>query len=67
MKQKYIIVGDNNFWYTTTDEVTPEELQKEIDSVREGIMQGDYNYSAGLKSPNELFAYPINGTPISFK
>ena len=35
--KNYIIVGDNNYWYSTTGLVTEEQLQEEIKKVKEYI------------------------------
>ena len=43
MKKNYVIMGDNNFWYSTTGEVTKEQLQKEIEEVKEGIKNNTYD------------------------
>ncbi len=58
MKKKYIIVGDNNFWYSTTDEITEAELADELENVKDGIDNGDYeDFSFG--AVNVLFAYEV--------
>ena len=58
MKKKYIIVGDNNFWYSSTDEITEDELNEELEAVKEGIDNGDYeDFSFGAVST--LFAYEV--------
>jgi len=63
MKAKYIIVGSNNFWYTTTEPVNSTELQEEINNIKEGITRGDYNHS---DKPAKLFAVEVTGTEENF-
>jgi len=63
-KTKYIIVGDNNFWYTTTEPVNSIELKSEIQNVKEGIERGDYNHS---ENPTKLFAIEVTGEEETFE
>lgn len=64
MKKKYIIVGSNNFWYTTTEPVSFfEGLPKEIEKVKEGIERGDYDHS---EKPEKLFALEVTGQTQEF-
>lgn len=53
-KKSYIIVGDNNFWYHTTGQVSEDELYEEIEYVKEGIAEGRY---AHVAEPKYLYAY----------
>lgn len=67
-KQRYIIVGDNNYWYATTGPVTKEGLKEEIERVRNEIKMGPDMFSPQPGSdPTELFAYPCTGAMISTK
>ena len=56
IKKKYIIVGDNNFWYGTTHEITEKELQVELKYYKKAIKRGDFMDSID-KEPTELLAY----------
>ena len=60
-KKKYIIVGDNNFWYYITKEVTLEELQKIFEIISSNIIKYDTD-----SETTELFAYPVTDKKISF-
>lgn len=64
-KQKYLIVGDDNYWYATTDEVTPRQLVKIVADTLKMIKKGNQFMPTPASDPNELFAYPV-GTPITF-
>jgi len=56
MKKKYVILGDNNFWYHTTGEITEQELKDELNEVKEGIENGIYeDFEFG--EVNTLFAF----------
>jgi hypothetical protein len=63
-KQKYIIVGSNNFWYTTTEPVDSKGLEKEIRYVKEGIERGDYEHG---EKPEKLFAMVVTGEEETFE
>ena len=52
--KNYVIMGDNNFWYSTTGEITKDQLDKEIDLVMRGIEAGDYDHNS---KPNELHVF----------
>jgi hypothetical protein len=61
MKKKYIIVGDNNYWYATTDLITKKELEAEIKRIKKEIKMGPDMFSPQPGSePTELFAYPTS-------
>lgn len=64
-KQKYIIVGDDNYWYATTDAVTSKQLVKIVNDTMKMIKKGGQFMPTPASEPNELYAYPI-GTPITF-
>ena len=51
-KKRYIIVGDNNFWYATTGEITAKELKTEIKYVKENIDVYEHDVK-----PSQLFVY----------
>lgn len=53
-KKRYIIVGDNNFWYSTTSELTEKQLEKELKNIKEQINDGMFDDNG---KPSELFAY----------
>lgn len=64
-KQKYIIVGDDNYWYATTDAVTKKELAKIIKDTLKMIRKGGQFMPTPSSEPNELYAYPV-GESITF-
>jgi len=57
MRKKYIIVGDNNFWYSTTSEITETELKTEINDVWQRINNNEYSEAESLATPRELRAF----------
>lgn len=57
-KVSYLVVGDNNFWYTTTQPITEKELDIHLDALKEEIINGDY--SEQPYTPNELYVYPLH-------
>lgn len=59
-KVAYIIVGDNNFWYTTTQPLTEEEFKETIESLKQEIETNEY-CDEPFK-PNQLYAYPLHST-----
>jgi hypothetical protein len=64
-KKKYIIVGDDNYWYATTQPVTEDELKKIISDTKKMIKKGGMFMPTPSSEPNELTAYPI-GDGINF-
>ena len=65
-KQRYIIVGDNNYWYATTGMIDENGLKEEIERVRSEIKMGPDMFSPQPGSePVELYAYPISGEPLT--
>jgi hypothetical protein len=52
--KNYVILGDNNFWYSTTGETTKKSLHKEIETVMEGIKNGSYETAS---EPTELHVF----------
>jgi len=68
IKNSYIVIGDNNFWYTTLRDVTQKELRLELKKLKEEILNNhsDFNTPNGdtaelLGFPTDLFAYEIVG------
>jgi hypothetical protein len=59
MKTRYIIVGDNNFWFATVTVSSQAELNNEIESIRKGIKHGDFNLEMDNK-PTELIAIQLS-------
>jgi hypothetical protein len=60
--KKYLIVGSNNFWYTTI-ECTPSKLEGEVGKVKKEIKQGVYE----ADEPDTLYAFPLeNSAAIEF-
>jgi hypothetical protein len=58
--KKYIIVGDDNYWYATTGKVTKKELVKIVNDTIEMIKKGDQFIPSPASDPTELYAYPVN-------
>lgn len=56
--KNYIIVGDNNFWYSTTGLVTKEQLQNEIEMVKQYIIDN-------LEQVNELYVYEASESSLT--
>ncbi len=53
--KNYVIMGDNNFWYSTTGYVTKKLLEKDIKDVKENIKNKFYDGVDG--EPNELYVF----------
>ncbi len=51
MKKQYIIVGDNNYWYSTFEASNRDEIDEEIKYVRQLI--GEFQEA----DCNELYVY----------
>lgn len=61
-KQAYIIVGDNNYWYATTEPITEKQLATRIKNLKREIAMGDDMFSPQPNADaNELKAFPIGG------
>ena len=60
--KNYIIVGDNNFWYSTTGLVTEEQLQNEIQRVKDHIKENEYESS---EKATELYVYEASETSLT--
>ena len=56
--KNYIIVGDNNYWYSTTGLVTKEQLQNEITIVRQYIKDNQ-------EDVNELYVYEASESSLT--
>ncbi len=57
MKKTYLIVGDNNFWYTLLY-CTKDELQNEIKDVKKRIKAGEFDDQLNTDGDCEmLFVY----------
>jgi len=66
-KKSYIIIGDNNFWYSTLRDVTEQELKAELQFLKKQIklkhsyFQSPIGESAEYMGvPNELHSYEVN-------
>ena len=59
MKRSFIIVGDNNFWYSTFTAETQDDIDDEIDVVKEGIENNAYQVD---NKPTKLYLYEVNET-----
>lgn len=57
-KVAYLVVGDNNFWYTTTEPLTEQEFKETIETLKEEINNSEY-CDEPFK-PNQIFAYPLH-------
>ena len=56
-RKKYLIVGSNNFWYSTTHLVDDEELQTFLKHLKEEIREG--KFADEPCTPYELLAYEL--------
>ena len=56
--KNYIIVGDNNYWYSTTGLVTKEQLQNEIAMVKQYIKDN-------REDANELYVYEASESSLT--
>ncbi len=56
MKKKYTILGDNNFWYATTGEITNEELNDILKEIKEGIDNNEYEHGS---KPTLLYVHEV--------
>ena len=54
-EKKYVILGDNNFWYSQFTASTKKEIDEYIDDVKQGILHKDYDNSLAM----QLFVYEI--------
>lgn len=57
MKKNYLIVGDNNYWYSTFEADSNEEATAELDNVRKKITENFYEDGT---TPGELFLFEGN-------
>lgn len=53
---RYIILGSNNFWYSTVEANSSKELVSEMEGVRDKIKTRDYE----APEPEELVALPLH-------
>lgn len=53
--KNYVIMGDNNFWYSTTGHVTKKGLQEAIKEVKQGIKENTFDGADG--EPSELHVF----------
>ena len=56
-KKQYVILGDNNFWYSTFDAENQEQIDEEVDIVYQEIMDGGI-YDDGPR-PAELRVFEV--------
>lgn len=61
MKKNYIIVGDNDFWYAVINDVTDAELQEQIEEVKAGIKNNDYQTPMEVST---LFVYEVSARTV---
>jgi hypothetical protein len=54
MKKQYVIVGDNNFWYSTFEASTQDEIDSQVKFIRESIGEGS---DMNLPEATKLFVY----------
>ena len=54
MEKTYIIVGDNNFWYSTFTASTQQEIDESVKEAR--MLAGEYNEEV---DPHDLFLYEV--------
>ena len=63
--KNYIIVGDNNYWYSSLKQVTKQELQDEIDKIKNDIIEFGFDESIETE-PNKLYIHEtINDYSVS--
>ena len=55
MKKTYLIVGDNNFWYSTVEAENIQEIHDHLKYVREELL-GEID-DVNLRTPNKLYVY----------
>ena len=67
MKKSYIIIGDNNFWYSTLRDVTEQELKNHLLFVKKQIKQKHAYFQSPIGEsaeymgiPNELLVYEVD-------
>ena len=60
--KNYIIVGDNNFWYSKTGLVTEEQLQERIQEVKEYAKGNIYENE---EKATELYVYEASETSLT--
>lgn len=56
MKKTYIIVGDNNYWYSHFEAEFAHEVTAELEFVKQCIAENQYDTSI----PSELNVYEAN-------
>ena len=56
--KNYIIVGDNNYWYSTTGLITEEQLQNEIAMVKQYIKDNQ-------EEVYEIYVYEASETSLT--
>ena len=56
--KNYIIVGDNNYWYSTTGLVTEEQLKEEIEMVKQYIKDNQ-------EEVFELYVYEVSESSLT--
>jgi hypothetical protein len=66
-KKSYIIIGDNNFLYSTLRDVTEQELKKEMAFIRKQIKQKHSYFQSPIGEsaeymgvPTELLVYSVD-------
>jgi hypothetical protein len=57
MKKSYIIVGDNNFWYAQTGNITRKEAQKLLVKTKKDIFKDAYTEDEYAGKPTSLFLF----------
>jgi len=51
---KYIVIGDDNFWYSTFEAANQTEIDEHLVEIRLGILNNDFNNDT---TPTKLFVY----------
>lgn len=57
---QYIVLGDNNYWYTTFDAETKSEAKKQFREIKKDILSGEvFDISNVDYQPNKIYLYGV--------
>ena len=57
MEKYYVILGNNNYWYSTFKASTQKEIDSAVKEVKMNIGKGS---DTNLAEPTELIVYEVN-------
>ncbi len=60
IKKNYLILGDNNFWYSTLFEVTEEQLNYQLDNIKKQINDDHSSFASPLGGSADELGVPYN-------